>query len=456
MRMMSRQNPTNVSDESGVSVLAADTVPAQATGGIGLLTIGNFAAQATRLLFSIIVAQALGPAGRGAVALIGVIDEVSTAIFTIGVPIATGYYAKIKRNSDQELVNAGLRFGVLLLPLTTAVGVAVGVGALAPLEPVARWLTVLLIAWTGVVNLPGQVAMNLLQAHRKLKELAINRVIFNFVSLAVVAVLTAAGHLSVTWVAVAFVLGRLGTSLYTLTVTVWPSRGPAAAIRPLVSYGRRAVVGSIGTLLNNRVDQLVIAPMVGLTQLGYYAVAAGTSFLPIAVAMSMAVSAFSLVSHDSALGRAASTATAIRRGLLVSGVLAAGLAAMSPVLIPLLYGSDFKAAVVPSVILLVGSIPWGGQLVASQCAYALGYPSFVSVSELIGLCVTVIGLIMVVPLEGIIGAAFVSVFAYTLRLAITLTMLRRVGLRGFVPGGDDLRWLYRRSRRLVRRSVRWS
>jgi O-antigen/teichoic acid export membrane protein len=443
----------NLSDQAGIPVVEQEIVPARATGGIGVLTLGNFAAQATRLPFSIIVAQALGPAGRGAVALIGVIDEVSTAIFTVGVPIATGYFAKTRRNSDQQLVNAGLRFGVLLLPLTIAVGVAVGSGALASLEPAARWLTVLLVAWTGVVNLPGLVAVNLLQAHRRLREIAINRVIFNFVSLFFVAVLTAAGHLSVTWVAAAFVLGRLGTSLYTLAVTVWPSRGPAAAIRPLVDYGARAVIGSVGTLLNNRVDQLVIAPMVGLTQLGYYAVAAGTSFLPIAVAMSMSVSAFSLVSHDSGLGRDASTAKAIRRGLLVSAVLAGGLAALCPVLIPLLYGSEFKAAVVPSVILLVGSIAWGGQLVASQCAYALGYPSFVSVSEFIGLCATVVGLIIVVPLDGIVGASFVSLFAYVLRLAITLTMLRRVGLRGFVLGVDDLQWLYRRSRQLLARFV---
>jgi O-antigen/teichoic acid export membrane protein len=422
-------------------------------GGVGILTVGNFGAQATRLVISILVAQLLGPAGRGAVALISVLDEVSSAVFTIGIPIAAGFHAKLRLNPDQNLINSGGLIGVFLLPITVGTGMLVGQLALGVLEPIARWITVLLIAWTGIVNLPGMVAMNILQAHRELRKLAVYRVTFGTVTMLVVLAVAVAGELSVAWVAAAFAIGRIATGVYGLSATKWPSyRAPIAKLMPLVRYGITAVPGSVGTLLNNRLDQLLIAPLVSLGDLGLYAVAAGTSFPPTTVAMSMGAGAFATVTNDAQLGRKGSTSTAIRRGILVSAIASAGLAAVSPVLIPILYGPAFKGAVMPTIILLAGSVAWGGQLVACQCANALGHPSFASISESIGLFVTIVGLIIFVPPYGIIGASVVSLVAYITRLLVTLFLLRRVGVRHFVPGWDDVLWLFQR---VVRGSMRF-
>lgn len=413
-------------------------------GGVPVLTVGNSAAVLTRLLTSILVAQVLGPAGRGAVALINVVDEASTALLTGGIPIAAGYHAKLGLDSDRALINAALRAGTFLLPLTIAVGVLVGVMGLASLEPAARWLTVLLVAWTGLVNLPGMAAANILQAHRELRRLAVYRSSFNGVTLVVVAICAVLGGLSVAWVAAAFVLGRIATGAYGLAVTAWPSVRPHARLGPLLRYGMRALPGSLGPLLSNRLDQLIIAPMVGLGDLGLYAVAAGTSFAPAVLPMSMAASAFATVEKDADRGRRASAATAIRRGILVSALAAAGLALVTPVVVPLVYGSAFTEAVVPTIILLGGSVAWSGQMVAAQCANALGRPGYPSIGEITVVSVTVVGLVIFVPLYGITGAAAVSLAAYVARLAVTLLLLRREGVRHVVPGIDDLAWLWRR------------
>lgn len=417
-------------------------------GGVPTLTIGNAASLATSLLTSILVAQILGPAGRGAVALITAADEVSTALFTAGVPIAAGYHAKVGLDSDRALINAALRAGALLLPLTAAAAVAVGVLGLGSLEPAARWLTVLLIGWTGLVNLPGLTAANIMRAHREFRHLAIYQATFFSLTLIVVAFCAVLGGLSVAWVAAAFVLGRLVTAAYGLAATAWPSLGPHARLGPLFRYGLKAMPGSAGTLFNNRLDQLIIAPMVSFGDLGLYAVAAGTSLAPAFLAMSMAANAFATVKEDAHRGRQASAATAIRRGLLVSALAAAGLALVTPIAIPLLYGSAFTGAIGPTIILLGGSVAWGGQLVAAQCANALGQPSYSSVAEVIGVLVTVLGLVLFVPQYGIIAAAVVSLAVYTIRLAVTLVLLRRDGVRHVIPGFDDLAWLWRRSRSL--------
>jgi O-antigen/teichoic acid export membrane protein len=419
-------------------------------GGVPILTVGNGIAVATRLLTSILVAQILGPAGRGAVALINVVDEASTALLTGGIPTAAGYHAKLGLDSDRALINAALRAGFLLLPLTVTAAMLVGVLGLASLEPTARWLTVLLIGWTGLVNLPGLTAANILQAHRELRHLAIYRSSFNSVTLVVVALCAVLGGLSVAWVAAAFVLGRIVTGVYGLTATAWPSMRPHARLKPLLRYGLRALPGSVGPLLNTRLDQLVIAPMVGFGDLGLYAVAAGTSFAPAVLPMSMAASAFAMVEKDADRGRQASAATAIRRGILASALAAAGLALVTPILIPLLYGSAFAGAIGPTMILLGGSVAWGGQLVASQCANALGQPSYSSISEVTGVLVTIVGLVIFVPLYGITGAAVVSLAAYVIRLAVTLLLLRREGVKHITPGFDDLAWLWRRGTQRLR------
>lgn len=414
------------------------------------LAVGNAVTLATSLLTSILVAQILGPAGRGAVALISVADEVAKALFSAGVPIAAGYHAKVGLDSDRALINAAVRAGTLLLPLTAAAALLAGVLGLQSLEPTARWLTVLLIGWTGLVNLPGLAAANIMRAHREFRHLAIYQASFFSVTLIVVAFCAVLGGLSVAWVAAAFVLGRILTGAYGLAVTAWPSLGPHARLGPLFRYGLKAMPGSVGTLFNNRLDQLIIAPMVSFGDLGLYAVAAGTSLTPAFLTMSMAANAFATVEKDADRGRRASAATAIRRGILVSALAAAGLALITPVLIPLVYGSAFVGAIGPTIILLGGSVAWGGQLVAAQCANALGRPSYSSVSEVIGVLVTVVGLVIFVPLYGIVGAAVVSVATYVLRLAVTLGLLRREGVKHVTPGVDDLAWLWRRSTQRLR------
>ncbi len=434
----------------GVETVTGPTPRRLRRGGVAALTVANYAAQGTRLVLSVVVAQVFGPAGRGAVALMAVLDEASSIVMTAGVPPAAGYRAKIGANSDSALMNASLRLGLISLPLVVGLALVIGVFFLGALEPPVRWVTVLLIGWTGLVNLPSLTSMNIMQAHRDLAGLAIYVVLFGAVTLAVVLVLLLGGHLTLLGVGIGLAAGRLVTAIYGAARVAWPRLRNSAPLKPLLSYGIRALPGTTSMLVNNRFDQLLIAPLVDLHALGLYAVAAGTSFLPTVPANSVASASFSSITHDSHLGREGIASTAIRRGLLVSGVTAGALVAVSPIMVPLIYGPAFQAAVLPTIVLLVGSIPWGGQIVARQCGNALGYPGFGSIGEVAGLVVTVGGLAVAVPLIGILGAALVSLAAYLVRFGTTVMLLRRnAGVRGIIPDFDDVRWLFRRSMQTI-------
>ena len=82
----------------------------------------------------------------------------------------------------------------------------------------------------------------------------------------------------------------------------WPTRlawrrvgeraGPPAPLRPLLGYGLRSLPGTLSNLATNRLDQVLIAPMLGTRALGLYAVAVGITFVPVQVGAGLAFAAF--------------------------------------------------------------------------------------------------------------------------------------------------------------------
>jgi Na+-driven multidrug efflux pump len=64
--------------------------------------------------------------------------------------------------------------------------------------------------------------------------------------------------------------------------------------------------------------------------------------------------------------------------------------------------------------------------ILSDALRGLGYPLIRSLAEIVGLCVTVVGLLIALPLYGINGAAWVSVIAYSVVVAILFSQLIRL------------------------------
>jgi O-antigen/teichoic acid export membrane protein len=119
-------------------------------------------------------------------------------------------------------------------------------------------------------------------------------------------------------------------------------------------------------------------------------------------------------------------------------------ALVTPALLWVLYGSEFSGAVPMAFVLLAASVPLAGASVLSSALQADGSPVIPSVAEGIALAITAVGLFLLLPpLQGI-GAALVSLAAYSASFAYQLVMAsRRVGapVREFlVPGQVDLAW----------------
>jgi O-antigen/teichoic acid export membrane protein len=101
------------------------------------------------------------------------------------------------------------------------------------------------------------------------------------------------------------------------------------------------------------------------------------------------------------------------------------LAGILPLALPIVFGVNFRGAIWPAEILLLGAFFVGAKEVLAGGAQALGNPWLGSKAQLLALVVTVGLLYILLPSMGITGAAIATSAAYGTQLLIVLSGLHR-------------------------------
>jgi O-antigen/teichoic acid export membrane protein len=206
-------------------------------------------------------------------------------------------------------------------------------------------------------------------------------------------------------------------------------------LRDLLRYGIQSVSGDVSWMANNRLDQFMMSFLVPTIELGHYAVA--VTYASILFPISGAFSA--VLFPEVASRKGAGSKSIIVRTVAANLVLAIPgtviLALVAPIVIPLLFGSDFYLSIYPSAILLIGTVELGCIYIFSDALRGLGLPLMRSLAEMMGLCVTILGLLYALPRYGIIGAAWVSVIAYGCVLALLVYQTGRFFQKQAVQDG---------------------
>jgi O-antigen/teichoic acid export membrane protein len=89
----------------------------------------------------------------------------------------------------------------------------------------------------------------------------------------------------------------------------------------------------------------------------------------------------------------------------ISLVICGSLELLAPTLVPFLFGNAFRASVGITQILLIGSFIVSIRRVLSDGMRGVGYPILGSLAEVTGLLLLIPALIVLIPLDGITGAA---------------------------------------------------
>jgi O-antigen/teichoic acid export membrane protein len=387
----------------------------------------------------ILVARLLGPTARGEFAVAILWPSVIAALGTLGLREALTYERARALCPTPVLVGTALMlamvqsvllmgFGAVLIPWLTR--------AQSPGVTEASLLFVLFIP----TNLVAHYSLGLLQGSLEIPVFNALRLVVSVVYLGAVLVLWALGTVTVWNLTLGLLVANGCTALAALAAVLakcgvrWGL--DVDLLGRLLGYGLRNHVGSISSMLNQRVDQMLMAVLITPKQLGWYVVAVNVSSLARLPSGAFATLAFPKVASVGSAEQRRLTSLYSRLNATATLGLGLVLVLLIPVLVPLVYGQAYSPSVFSAEILAVATVfmaigqAWAGSL------RGLGRPSEPARAEAISLAATMVGLaLLLIPL-GILGAALTSLVAYLLASVYMFLRLRRllsVGLR-------DLLW----------------
>lgn len=392
--------------------------------GVAISTIGNLVPPVVALITQPILARGLGVAGRGELAAATAPLLFATAILTIGLPESLTYHlarqtvgiARLTRLSVGALSLVGLAgSGVVAL---LAGPLSAGNPALAQLIMIAGIAiipTLIIAALRGLAA--GAQAWRLIAAERILNAL---------LRLAAVVALYAVGALTpMTATIVVATTTFIGGVLYLCLlpgirvpgVTATSSAEPARLFR----YASQVWLGAVTGVMLSRFDQLLMTPLAGVEQLGYYAVAVSVSEVILVFNSAVRDVMFAVESHGPNSNR---VVRASRLSTLMTLAGAVAIAAVAPWAIPFFFGSSFAAATPVTLVLLFGVVVGNPGSVAGAALSGRGRPGLRSLSLVIASTVNAISVFVLVPLLGAIGAAVATLIGNVVAGNLNIVWLR--------------------------------
>ncbi|MDQ3741535.1 MAG: lipopolysaccharide biosynthesis protein [Actinomycetota bacterium] len=382
---------------------------------------------AANLVAGVVTARALGPEGRGEAVAIAMLAVNLGLIFAFGCAHAASYRYARDASSGGRLLTA---WAALLLGLG-ALAIATGQLAIPVLfdaqSEEAVTLGRLYLA-TILLVLANELTRGLLLGAGEYLFVSAAR----FAQPALVAVtqlvLWALDAMSVESVLITAAASTLLVQVVAFARVrhVTGGFGPfdRALARETYAYGFRGQGIVLGGTLNQRLDLLILPAFVVAADIGLYSIAANVSLIVYAVANS-----FSSLLLPAAVRSGERGPATVVRSLHAVGAIALGAALVLFVLarpaLEVVYGDAFGDAASTLRLLLPGAVLLAAASILNAGLYAAGRPGAATSTQVTGLLVTVVGLLVFVPDGGITAAALVSSVAYATVFTVALVRYRR-------------------------------
>jgi O-antigen/teichoic acid export membrane protein len=404
-------------------------------------------------LATVVVARFGGPAAVGEYALLRMLPGLVGVLSVAGLPGALAYFLAEPRRGTPRLWPTLVAIGAVGAGLGTLVWLAATPVLSTTFFPDSSWVTIAAAAVTVPTQLMLTIGKTALQGleDRRGGDVVIAAEEISFLpcyllpiavgvqgTAAIVAALALA-DLAVAVEAWRRVARRLGWRRLGLAGAGhgWFGRPDRRLGRQVASYGLRGQLGGLITLLNLRLDFAILGAMAGPAVLGAYAVASKYAEL-----LRLPGTAITWVTYPRLAGldapSAARRARRMIRPTLLGVVLAeVPLLLLSAPVIRLLYGAQFEPAIAPARVLLAGMALAGASGVASGLLYGRGSPGLNSLVLGLGLGITVVLDLLLIPRHGAMGAAVASTAAYLSTDAVLVAVLLRLSARKR-PGSETV------------------
>ena len=408
-----------------------------------LVTIGSRFGLAV-LIFGtdVLLARLLGPAAKGRFALVLLFSQLAALIVGWGMDAALGVVSGRDRDAARRgFANAVIwtavvgGFAVVLSgwlyglptdvrprgPLATLVpnlsAAQFGYAALA--IPAELFFSLGLYALLGRRRVVAFAGIRLLR-RGLLVVLVMGTALIARLSLDAVLVLNLA-TLVVTVVAIGVVAVRDGS---------FGLRPSASLLGEELRFGSRAIVGNLAERLQFRADAFLVNAFVGVRATGVYSVTQSIAetlwYVPNALGTVMFSRAVDPNSDSSGIA-----AVLTRTTIAVAFVTAIPAFLVGPLVVPIVYTTDFARAGDALRLILPGIVAYSVVAVLSRFIVGQGRPGIGTFIHLAGLVGNVAVNLVLIPQFGILGAAAASSISYGLTALLTLIVFTRLTGRGW-------------------------
>jgi O-antigen/teichoic acid export membrane protein len=401
--------------------------------------LANVLGAASGFITGPLLARALGASGRGDLAAILVPLTLAPLILGLGIPAFA--YRELPRGRPVAEVVGSLGVPLLVTGLLAAAAAVPVASALAGGRSTVR--TFLIVGFlTMPLLMVGRLLTSSMAALERWRGVVAISVIPFAVALVGISCLYVTGRLTVSSAAIATEAGWLLALVPAVPLLVRAKRPVfrRALARRGVSFGMKSWLGGLAQLANVRLDQLLMITVVPPRELGLYAVAASLSGASNQVSGALAPPLMTRIGG----GETHLLPQAVRMTVALTLVFNTVLALVTPTLMSVLFGPQFRDASVMAVVLLAANVPFAGAVTLSGGLQADGAPLIPTIAEGLALVITVVGLVLLLGPLGGIGAAIVSLAAYGASFLFQLVMARRrtkVPLGAFLlPSRADVRW----------------
>jgi len=424
------------------------------------LTLGaNLGILVLTMATGMLNARLLGPSGRGELAAIQTIPSIIGTIAFLGLPSAVAYFSARRPAETRMFASTA----VVLCLLASIPAVALGYLAMPRLLG-GQSASVIHGARVYLWFIPLQAVV--IMPYLALQGLG-RFGVWNLLRLAPnVASLTAIGVAWATGAATAqrfsgwylFTYAMIGPIAY---AAFWgnstgPARPSARPIGDLLRYGLPSALMIPAGMVNLQMDQMLMAAWLPSKVLGLYAVSVSWTSMLSAVFGALGPVLFpALAATQDPAEQRILVARSFRLGILAVLVLGAGLALVTPFLLPLFFGRAFAPAVPAALILVAAAVVLNLVNLTGEILRGLGLPRWPLFGQVAALPVTVVLLIVLLPRWTIVGASVASLIAYTVTAVVCvggIVKTRDIPARELLlPTSADVRVLWEIARRSLRR-----
>lgn len=393
----------------------------------GLTALSVFAA-------GVVMARALGPEGRGQAAahLVGIV--MSVALGSLGISYAAAF-AAARSGRARSAYRAVWTLGLGSIGVTALLDVAVELF-------VVRNASLSEKAWAVAGAVFGQAAgitMGWIQGSRAMRAWNALRVSPYALHLCFLLALWRSGGLTVersilAYAAAQAIAAAFGSFLARTAKDPDGAATSAFGVKETWRFARGIAVSAVLYQLNQRLDQLYLAFLGRVGDLGIYASAVTLAGLGLPLGAGLAQATYAEGLHASWVERHRLVRRRHGAALVATSACALGLTVLARPLMVLLYGAPFAGGASAVAVLSWATVFLAGNYVATESLRSAGKSTATLRADSIAVVVSLVLLPIGILWLGILGAALVSLLSYLLSYTLNLRASMRSHARETQPG----------------------